>query len=98
MARQRRTSTRELKAEAARRITEQGRRLAEVARDLDRSQSMLRGRERARAADVARALAGEENLAAVDEERRRPRAENPRLRAARAILRRATACFARGSS
>jgi transposase len=98
MSRQRRTFTRGFKAEAARRITEQGRRLAEVARDLDPSESMLRGRERARAADVERALPGEGNLAAVDEERRRPRAENPRLRAARAILRRATACFARESS
>jgi transposase len=98
MARQRRTFTREFKVEAVRRITEQGRSLAEVARDLDLSESMLRSWKQALAADGERAFPGKGNLPAVEEELRRLRAENQRLRMEREILKKATAFFARESS
>jgi transposase len=98
MARQRRTFTREFKVEAVRRITEQGRSLAEVARDLDLSESLLRSWKQALAADGDQAFPGKGNLPAIDEELRRLRAENQRLRAEREILKRATAFFAKESS
>ncbi len=98
MARQRRTFTREFKVEAVKRVTEQGRSLAEVARDLDLSESMLRSWEQALAADGAQAFPGKGHLPAVDEELRRLRAENQRLRIGREILKEATAFFAKESS
>jgi transposase len=98
MARQRRSFTREFKIEAVRRITEQGRSLAEVARDLDLSESLLRSWKQALAADGEQVFPGKGNPPAVEEELRRLRAENQRLRAERAILKRATAFFARESS
>jgi len=98
MARQRRSFTREFKIEAVRRITEQGRSLAEVARDLDLSESMLRAWKQALAAEGEQAFPGKGNLPAVEEELRRLRAENQRLRMEREILKKATAFFARESS
>src|SRR5215831_8632996 len=98
MARQRRTFTREFKVQAVRRITEQGRSLAEVARDLDLSESMPRSRKQALAADGERAFPGQGNLPAVEEELRRLRAENQRPRMERASLQKATAFFAGESS
>src|SRR5262245_23290263 len=86
MARQRRTFTREFKVEAVRRVTEQGRSLAEVARDLDLSESMLRSWKQALTADGEQAFPGKGNLPAVEEELRRLRAENQRLRMEREIL------------
>ncbi len=98
MARQRRTFTREFKVEAVRRITEQGRSLAEVSRDLDLSESMPRSWKQALAADGEQAFPGKGHLPAVDEELRRLRAENQRLRMEREISKKATAFFARESS
>jgi transposase len=98
MARQRRSFTREFKIEAVRRITEQGRSLAEVARDLDLSETMLRAWKQALAAEGEQAFPGKGNLPAVEEELRRLRAENQRLRMEREILKKATAFFARESS
>ena len=95
MARQRRSFTREFKFEAVRRITEQGRSLAEVARDLDLSESMLRAWKQALAAEGEQAFPGKGNLPAVEEELRRLRAENQRLRMEREILKKATAFFAK---
>ena len=97
-ARPRRSFAGEFKIEAARRITEQGRGLAEVARDLGLSQGMLRSWKQARAAGGVRAVPGPGNLPAVAEELRRLRAENQRLRAEREIVKKATASFARESS
>jgi transposase len=98
MARQRRSFTREFKIEAVRRITEQGHSLAEVARDLDLSESMLRSWKQALAVDGEQAFPGKGNLPAVEEELRRLRAENQRLRMEREILKKATAFFAKESS
>ena len=98
MAKQRRTSTREFKVEAIRRITEQGRSLAEVARDLGLGESLLRSWEQALAAEGEQAFPGNGKLPPLEEELRRLRAENQRLRMERAILKRATAFFAKESS
>ena len=98
MAKSRRTFTAEFKAEAVRRIAEQDRSLAEVARELDLSESLLRSWKQALAADGERAFPGEGNPSAADEELRRLRAENQRLRMERDILKKATAFFARESS
>jgi transposase len=98
MARQRRTFTREFKVEAVRRVTEQGRSVAEVARDLDLSESLPRGWKQALAAEGDRAFPGHGNLSALEEELRRLRAENKRLLMERAALKEATAFFAKESS
>ena len=98
MAKQRRTYTREFKVEAVRRITEQGRSLAEVARDLGLGESLLRSWEQALAAEGEQAFPGNGKLPPLEEELRRLRAENQRLRMERAILKRATAFFAKESS
>ena len=98
MARQRRTFTREFKVEAVKRLTEQGRSVAEVARDLDLSESLLRGWKQALAAEGDRPFPGHGNLPAIEEELRRLRAENKRLLMEREILEKATAFFARVSS
>src|SRR5262249_10316536 len=98
MARQPRTFTREFKIEAVRRITEPGKSLAEVARDLDPSESLLRSWKKALAADGAQASPGKGDLPAVDEELRRLRAEHQRLRMEREVFKKATAFFAKESS
>jgi transposase len=98
MAKQRRTFTREFKAQAVKLITEQGRSVAEVARDLDLSESLLRGWKQALAAEGDRAFPGHGNPPALEEELRRLRAENKRLLMERAILEKATAFFVKESS
>jgi transposase len=94
----RRTFTREFKAEAVRRVTEQGKSLSEVARDLDLGESMLRGWKQALAAEGDHAFPGKGHAPAVEEELRRLRAEVKRLTMGREILKEATAFFARESS
>jgi transposase len=79
-------------------LTEQGKSVAEVARDLDLSESLLRGWKQALAAEGDRAFPGQGHLPALEEELRRLRAENKRLQMERDILKKATAFFARESS
>ena len=98
MAKTRRTFTPEFKAEAVKLVTEQGRSVAEVARDLDLSESLLRGWKQALAAEGDRAFPGHGNVPALEEELRRLRAEVKRLTMERDILKKATAFFARESS
>jgi transposase len=98
MAKGRRSFTAEFKAEAVRRVTEGGKCLAEVARELDLGESLLRSWKRALAAQGDQAFPGKGNLPPAEEELRRLRAENQRLRAEREILKKATAFFARESS
>ena len=93
MAKVRRVFTAEFKAEAVRRVTEGGKSLAEVARELDPGESLLRSRKQARATKGDQAFPGKGNLPPVEEELRRLRAENQRLRAEREISRKATAFF-----
>ena len=94
MAKTRRTFTPEFKAQAVKLVTEQGRSLAEVARDLDLGESMLRSWKQALAATGAQAFPGHGKLPPFEDELRRLRAENQRLRAERDILKKATALFA----
>ena len=98
MAKLRRDYTREFKVEAVRRITDEGRSLAEVARELGLGESLLRSWKQALADEGAQAFPGKGHLPAVEEELRRLRAENQRLRMEREILKKATAFFARESS
>jgi transposase len=98
MAKIRRTFTREFKLEAIRRITEQGRSLIEVSRELEIGESTLRDWKQALTAEGDRAFPGQGNLPALEEELRRLRAENKRLQMERDILKEATAFFARESS
>ena len=98
MAKTRRTFTPEFKAEAVRRIAERGKSLAEVARELDLGESMLRAWKQALAAGGDRAFPGKGNPPAHDEELRRLRAEVKRLTMERDVLKKATAFFARESS
>ena len=98
MAKARRTFTPEFKAQAVKLVTEQGRSVAEVARDLDLGESLLRGWKTAHAAGGASAFPGHGNPPALEEELRRLRAENKRLLMEREVLKKATAFFARESS
>ena len=98
MAKQRRNFTREFKLEAVRRIAAEGKSLAEAARELGLGESLLRSWKTALAADGEQAFPGKGNVPAVEEELRRLRAENQRLRMEREILKEATAFFASESS
>ena len=98
MAKHRRTFTPEFKAQAVKLVTEQGRSVAEVARDLDLSESLLRSWKQALAVNEPGAFPGRGNLPALEDELRRLRAENKRLQMERDILKKATAFFARESS
>ena len=95
MARKRRTYTREFKAEAVRLATEQGYSIAEAARSLGIHETLLRSWKQALEARGDQAVPGRGQLPPFEEEMRRLRAENQRLRAERDILKKATALFAR---
>jgi transposase len=98
MAKTRRTFTPEFKAQAVKLVTEQGKGLAEVARDLDPGESMLRAWKRALTKGGDHAFPGRGDPPAHEEELRRLRADLKRLTMGRDILKKATAFFARGSS
>jgi len=98
MAKGRRTFTPEFKAEAVRRIAEQGKSVAEAARELGLGESLLRSWKQALAKDGDRAFPGHGNAPALEEEVRRLRAENKRLQMERDVLKKATAFFAKESS
>ena len=97
MAKPRRTFTPEFKVQAVKLVTEQAKSIAEVARDLDLSESLLRGWKQALAKRGDHAFPGKGNPPALEEELRRLRAENKRLTMERDILKKATAFFARES-
>jgi transposase len=98
MAKARRTFPPEFKAQAVQLVTEQGKSIAEVARDLDLSESLLRSWKTALAASGEQAFPGRGNPPALEEELRRLRAEDKRLVMERDVLKKATAFFARESS
>ena len=98
MTKTRRTFTPEFKAEAVKLVTDHGKNLAEVARDLDLGERMSRARKRAPAEDGDQAFPGKGNPPALEEELRRLRAEVKRLTMERDVLKKATAFFARESS
>src|SRR3954471_12257897 len=88
MAIARRTFTPEFKVQAVKLVTEQGKSIAEVARDLDLGESLLRSWKDALVAGGASAFPGHGNPPALEEELRRLRAENKRLLMEREILKR----------
>src|SRR4051794_33110674 len=98
MAKQRRNYTRGFKVGAVQRIAAEGKSPAEVARELGLGESPLRSWKTALAADGEQAFPGKGHLPAVEEELRRLRAENQRLRMEREVLKKGTAFFARESS
>ena len=98
MAKTRRSFTPEFKVEAVRRIADQGKSLAEVARELDLGQSMLRAWKQALGAAGDRAFPGKGHPPAQDEELGRLRAEVKRLTMERDVPKTATDFFAGESS
>lgn len=94
MAKRRRTYTPEFKTEAVKLITEQGYSVAEAARTLGVHQTLLRSWKHALASKGSDAFPGQGHPPAVEQELRRLRAENQRLRAERDILKKAAAFFA----
>ena len=95
MARKRRTYTREFKVEAVKLVTEKGHSVAEAARTLGISESLLRSWKEALEKDPDQAFPGHGNRTAADEELHRLKAENKRLLAERDILKKALAFFAK---
>ena len=98
MAKTRRTFTPEFKAQAVKLVTQQGKSLAEVARDLDLGESMLRAWKQALAKGGDHAFPGKGHPPAHEDELRRLRAEVKWLTMERDVLKTATAFFARESS
>src|SRR3954464_3046703 len=95
MARTRRTSTPEFKAEAVKLVTEQGYSVAEAARSLGLRENLIRNWKQAVRDRGERAVPGPGTVPAVEDEVRRLRAENKRLVAERDVLKKAAAFFAR---
>jgi transposase len=95
MARTRRTYTPEFKAEAVKLITQQGYSVAEAARSLGICDNLLRNWKQALETQGEQAFPGRGKLSPFEEENRRLCAENKRLLAERAVLKKAAAFFAR---
>ena len=91
----RRSYSREFKLEAVRLVIEQGLSVAEVARDLNVHENLLRSWKRQLAAEGDQASAGNRKPSAEEEELRQLRQEVRQLRAERDILKKATAFFAK---
>ena len=94
MPRKRSTYTAEFKLQAVKMITEQKLSVAEVARRLDVSETLLRAWRKAVLVGGDAAFPGHGNLPPAEDELRRLRAENTRLRAERDLLKKAAAYFA----
>jgi len=95
MSKPRRKYTREFKFAAVKLITEQGRSVAEAARSLGVSEKQLRHWKSVLLDQGDQAFPGNGHLPAADEELRRLREENQRLRMEVDILKKATAFFAK---
>ncbi|WP_390835500.1 IS3 family transposase [Tautonia plasticadhaerens] len=96
MAKTRRTFTPEFKAEAVRLVTEQSKSLAEVARELDLGEGLLRSWKQALAKRGGGAFPGKGTPPAHEEELRRLRAKVKRLTMERDVLKKATAFLRQG--
>jgi transposase len=94
MARKRRVYTPEFKAEAVKIVTEKGYSIAEAARSLGIHETLLRSWKQAVEKQGEQPFPGHGKLPPFEEEIRRLRVENQRLRAERDILKKATALFA----
>ena len=94
---QRRTFSREYKIAAVKKITEQGMSYAQVARDLEIRDSMIRNWKKALEKDGT-LDAGMTSSNSVEDELKRLREENRQLKMERDILKKATAFFAKESN
>ena len=94
MARSRTTYTAEFKLQAVKMITDQKFSVAEVARRLDISESLLHTWKKAFLQRGEVAFPGHGHLTPAEDELRRLRAENIRLKAERDLLQKAAAYFA----
>jgi transposase len=94
MPRPRSTYTAEFKLAAVKMITEQKLSVAEAARRLDVGENLLREWRKAFLSGGDQAFPGHGNAPPADDEVRRLRAENARLRAERDLLKKAAAYFA----
>jgi transposase len=97
MAETRRTFTREFKIAAVKLITEKGRSVSEAAKSLGINTELLRRWKTTLQAEGQEAFPGNGNLPPLEDELRRLKAENVRLKAERDILKKATAFFAKES-
>jgi transposase len=97
MAEQRKTYTAEFKIAAVKLIAQQGYSLREAARNLGVSEKQLRKWKRDLEDQGQQAFPGNGNLPPAQEEIRRLKEENQRLRMERDILKKATAFFAKES-
>ena len=91
----RRTYSREFKVEAVKLVTEKGHSVAEAARSLGLHENLLRSWKQTLETQGDQAFPGQGKLPPFEEELRRLRAENQRLRQERDILKKAAAFFAR---
>lgn len=91
--RKRRRFSQEFKIEAVRMVVEQGRDLFQVCEDLEIRPDMLRKWIKKFENDGMQAFPGSGHLKPEDEENRRLRRENERLRMERDILKKAVAIF-----
>ena len=94
MPRKRSTYTAEFKLQAVKMITDQKLAVAEVARRLDVGETLLRSWKQAFLERGTDAFPGHGTPTPADDELRRLRAENARLRAERDLLKKAAAYFA----
>ena len=94
MPRTRSTYTAEFKLQAVKMVTDQKLSIAEVARRLDVGENLLRDWRKAFLERGEAAFPGHGHPSPADEELRRLRAENARLRAERDLLKKAAAYFA----
>ena len=94
MPRPRSTYTAEFKLQAVMMVTEQKLSVAEVARRLDIGENLLREWRKAFLAKGGDAFPGHGHPTPAEDELRRLRAENARLRAERDLLKKAAAYFA----
>jgi transposase len=92
-ARTRRTFTREFKEEAVRMVTEGGHRASQVARDLELDPKLIRRWREELKQEGEQAFPGKGHLKLEDEELRRLKRDNERLREEREILKKALAIF-----
>jgi transposase len=90
----RKTYTREFKLQAVRMMTDQGLSVAEVARRLGVTEGCLRTWRKAAEEHGTAAFPGQGNPSPAEDELRRLRAENARLKAERDLLKKAAAYFA----
>ena len=93
MGKKRRQFTKEFKIEAVRLVAEEGRRISEVARELGISEALLGRWKKKSEEGKIDPFPGKGRLSPEDEELRRLRRENARLRMQHEILKKAVAIF-----